>query len=212
MSQLKETTRVEAFSDGVFAIAITLLVLEIKVPPIHDIHSVPDLWHSLLHLWPSYFAFTFSFGTLLVSWANHHNAFTIIQRVSMPFIYGNGFLLLTTTFLPFPTALLAEYINTEYAQPAIVFFCIAGVLNNLAWNLFIETSMNPINLLTEGRTHIMKTVYRRACRTGFFVYIFTALIAWWFPIPALLLNVSVWMLWIFLSLVDSIKAREGLSR
>jgi len=64
---MKENARIEAFSDGVFAIAITLLILELKVPEHQNIHSVSDLWRALIQLWPSYFAFLLSFGIILVS-------------------------------------------------------------------------------------------------------------------------------------------------
>ena len=131
---MKENARIEAFSDGVFAIAITLLVLELKVPPVGSIHSMRDLWYGLYHLWPSYFAFTLSFGILLVSWVNHHYLFNILNNSSRLFLYANGFLLFTITFMPFPTALLAQYISTDYAKPAIAFYCFGGVINSIGWN------------------------------------------------------------------------------
>jgi uncharacterized membrane protein len=108
---MKEHARIEAFSDGVFAIAITLLVLQLKVPPASSNQSIDDLWKSLVNLWPSYFAFILSFGILLVSWVNHHYLFNVLDKSSRPFLYANGFFLMTITFMPFPTALLAEYIN-----------------------------------------------------------------------------------------------------
>ncbi|HEY4846675.1 MAG TPA: TMEM175 family protein [Methylocella sp.] len=73
----KETGRVESFSDGVIAIAITLLVLEIKVPKADEIASV-GLFAKLLDLWPSFLAFVTSFGTILVMWVNHHRVFRLV--------------------------------------------------------------------------------------------------------------------------------------
>src|SRR6187200_1701507 len=128
MTESKSLARLEMFSDGVFAIAITLLVLEIKVPPIETIHSTDDLINELFHLWPSYFAFVYSFGGILVQWIIHHNTFCHMDKTSRPFLYANGFLLLTIVFFPFPTALLAEYIDTEYAMPAIAFYGMASVV------------------------------------------------------------------------------------
>jgi uncharacterized membrane protein len=101
MSESKSLTRLEMFSDGVFAIAITLLILEIKVPPIDSIHSVNDLVNGLIHLWPSFFAFTYSFGGILVQWIIHHNTFIHLNKTSRAFLYTNGFLLLTIVFSPF---------------------------------------------------------------------------------------------------------------
>ena len=91
--------RVEAFSDGVFAIAITLLILEIRVP-----HVAHGLWAGLLALWPSYVAFLLSFVVILIEWVNHHELLRNVQGVSYPFLFANGLLLLTVTFVPFPTA------------------------------------------------------------------------------------------------------------
>src|SRR4029078_6605691 len=108
MAEARETARIEAFSDGVFAIAITLLLLEIKVPQHAETPAV--LWKELWRLWPSYFAFIFSFGTILIAWVNHHTVFNEIDKNSNVFIYANGFFLLVISFIPFPTALLAEYI------------------------------------------------------------------------------------------------------
>jgi len=116
MVENKSLSRLEAFSDGVFAIAITVLIVEIKVPPINSIHSVSDLINALVHQWPSFFAFLLTFGGILVQWIMHHNIFNFLDKTSRPFLYGNGFLLLTIVFFPYPTALLAEYLNTKYAH------------------------------------------------------------------------------------------------
>ena len=75
MTNEKETARVEAFSDGVFAIAITLLILEIKVPDFTEKSTNPQLFDALIGLWPSYFAFLLSFTAVLIMWINHHGFF-----------------------------------------------------------------------------------------------------------------------------------------
>src|SRR5690349_5557000 len=75
----KETARVEAFSDGVFAIAITLLILEIKVPHLPSGAGSRELLHALLAEWPSLLAFVLSFTAVLVMWINHHGLFNLIQ-------------------------------------------------------------------------------------------------------------------------------------
>jgi len=105
-----KTVRIESFSDGVFAIAATLLVLGITVPRARDFAAGGDLGTTLLKMWPQYLAFVTSFVTILAKWVNHHRIFSFIQRTDHPFLYWNGLLLLFVTFLPFPTALLAEYL------------------------------------------------------------------------------------------------------
>ena len=79
------------FSDGVFAIAITLLILEIKVPAIHSIHSVNDLVKALVQLWPPYFAFIYSFDGILIQWIIHRNTFNHLEKTSRPFLYTMAF-------------------------------------------------------------------------------------------------------------------------
>jgi uncharacterized membrane protein len=125
----KETGRIEAFSDGVFAIAITLLVLAIKVPKVSDL-GAGGLVSALLALWPHYLAFVTSFATILAMWVNHHRIFTFVQRSDHYFLYWNGLLLLFITFLPFPTTLLAEFLLHSEAKVAGAVF--AGTLVAIA--------------------------------------------------------------------------------
>jgi uncharacterized membrane protein len=88
---------------------MTLLVIEIKVPS-HELVASHGLASSLAALWPSYLAFVTSFVTILVIWVHHHLVFALIEKDDHPFLYWNGLLLLCVTFVPFPTALLAEYL------------------------------------------------------------------------------------------------------
>jgi uncharacterized membrane protein len=88
---------------------MTLLVIEIKVPG-HELVAAHGLARSLAALWPSYLAFVTSFVTILVIWVHHHLVFALIEKNDHPFLYWNGLLLLCVTFVPFPTALLAEYL------------------------------------------------------------------------------------------------------
>jgi len=197
---MKENARIEAFSDGVFAIAITLLILELRVPSHDSIHSVADLWKGLIDLWPSYFAFLLSFGIILVSWVNHHYLFNLLEKSSRTFLYANGFLLLTITFMPFPTALLAEYIETEYAKPAIAFYCFGGVINCIGWILLLKTVIKPKLLLHHGINVDLIYGIRRTTQLGFVVYTFSTVLAFWFPVIALVMNLLLWIVWITLSI------------
>jgi len=202
MNENKSLARLEMFSDGVFAIAITLLILEIKVPDIASIHSVNDLVNALVRLWPSFFAFLYSFGGILVQWIIHHNTFNRLSKTSRTFLYTNGFLLLTIVFFPFPTALLAEYINTNYAMPAIVFYGMASVVNSFAWFLFIRSVQKPKRLLNDAFSHEEYNKLKASNHFAFIVYTSTAILAIWLPYIALIINVAVWMLWIWLSLKE----------
>ena len=103
------TRRLEAFSDAVIAIAITLLVLEISVPRVEN----DDLIDALLDQWPSYVAFIISFVVIGIMWVSHHSMFQRIARVDRGLLFVNLILLLGIAFLPFPTALLAGYVAEE---------------------------------------------------------------------------------------------------
>ncbi len=134
--ETKETNRIEAFSDGVFAIAVTLLVLELKVPQLAEEAGSGELWSALLHRWPSYAAYLVSFMTILIVWVNHHRLFTIIQQSDSRFLFINGLLLLVVTTIPFPTALLAEFFEKPSASVACAIYSGMFVLLALAFNAF----------------------------------------------------------------------------
>jgi uncharacterized membrane protein len=104
-----DTARLEAFSDGVFAIAITLLVLNIRVPLASELNG-QTLFDALLQQWPAYLAYVVSFVTILLMWVGHHNMFTFIYRIDHTFLLLNGLLLMGIAVVPFPTGLLAEYL------------------------------------------------------------------------------------------------------
>ena len=104
------TGRIEAFSDGVFAIAITLLIIEIGVPHATLTESLSE---KLVHLWPSYLGYAISFLVIGTVWANHHNRFRLISRSDHVLLFLNVLFLMCVAFIPFPTALLAEYIREE---------------------------------------------------------------------------------------------------
>ena len=115
-----DTGRVEAFSDGVFAIAITLLVLEIKVDPSDFDH----LAHALTQQWPAYLAYVTSFLTVGSVWIAHHNLYTGLRFIDPVLLRLNLLLLMAAAFLPFPTAVLAEafHASDDAERTAVVFY------------------------------------------------------------------------------------------
>lgn len=128
-----DTNRLEAFSDGVFAIAITLLVLEIKVPP-----PSTALGIALLQLWPSYLAYIVSFLVIGAIWINHHAMFKHIVRVDVTLLLLNVLHLLLIAFLPFPTAVLAEAFHRGMDESIAAAFyggvlTIIGIFVNAMW-------------------------------------------------------------------------------
>ena len=130
ISFFKGPNRLEAFSDGVFAIALTLLILEIKAPNIGEHGTSADLWKGLAHLWPSYLAYLLAFLTVLVSWIGHHIIVGQVRRVDFPLLLANGFFLLTVSFLPFPTSIVAEHLRGESGTAAMVVYALANLVNS----------------------------------------------------------------------------------
>jgi uncharacterized membrane protein len=131
----KETGRLESFSDGVFAVAITLLVFNLQVPHLPGAISVPALGSALFEQWPSYLAFMTSFSTILIMWASHHSIFKLVYKADTPFLFANGLLLLLVTVVPFPTSLVAQYLITPAATLACAVYAGFFVVINAAYNL-----------------------------------------------------------------------------
>ena len=187
---MNNLARLEAFSDGVFAIAITLLILEIKVP-----HAEHGLWTGLLALWPSYIAFVMSFVVVLIMWISHHELLRMAHRSNYPIFFVNGLLLLTVTFVPFPTAVLAEHLGTPEAKTAVAFYCATFVVNGLVWNLLLWTIVRSGLLRPEINAATIAGV-RKGYYLGLAVYVTAAVVALFQPWLGLLLNVSLWALWL----------------
>jgi uncharacterized membrane protein len=123
--------RLEAFSDGVFAIAATLLIIEVGV----DTHQ-RSLGNALLHSWPEYAAYAISFLTIGVMWVNHHVVLDLITHADRRFLFLNIGLLLCIAFVPFPTRLLAEYIREDGRDAALAYggtLTVTAVFFNLVW-------------------------------------------------------------------------------
>lgn len=128
-----ETARLEAFSDAVFAIAITLLVLEIEVPG-RETTGADRLMAALLDQWPSFLGYVISFITIGMMWANHHAVFQYIRHSDRYFKLLNLLLLMCVSFLPFPTAVLAQHLQGEEARLAMGAYSGAFVVTALFYN------------------------------------------------------------------------------
>jgi uncharacterized membrane protein len=189
-----EKGRLEAFSDGVFAIAITLLILEIKVPHDDGHLSNRELASALLHLWPSFLAFLTSFLTILIMWVNHHGLFHLVQHMSRGLKFANGMLLLVVTFIPFPTALLAQHLNTPAAATAAVFYCGTYILVSISYLATLREVSRPHVRRDDVPPDHWKKIWQ-AYRWGFVTYASAAALAWFFPLTATLLCSVLWVLW-----------------
>lgn len=181
-SSQRQTGRVEAFSDGVFAIAITLLILDIKVPPVPEwLSAAPAdangwLLGSLGHEWTAYVAYFMSFSVILVMWVSHHRIFTLLQRVDDRFLFWNGLLLMLVSIVPFPTSLLATYFMTPAAKVGAAVYAGHGFAIALAFQGVWQHAIRNERLLAPGtKTEVARLSSQY--RFGPYMYLVALLLA-----------------------------------
>ena len=182
-----ETARVEAFSDGVFAIAITLLILNLKVPS----GPAGNLGAALARQWPTYAAFLISYAFIGIMWVNHHRLFNHIRRSDNGLLFLNLLLLLGITVVPFPTALLAAHYGTaDRTVAAAVFngtYVVLAIFFNVLWHHAVRAG------LLDSATHESAAAVSRQYAVGPIAY-FVCLGLTWVSVPAsLILNISLAM-------------------
>ena len=197
MSETNPNSRLETFCDGVFGIALTLLIIDIKIPETVPIHTTAEFWSALFHILPSIFAFLLSFCIILIAWHNHHNTLKLVDKSSPAFIYANGFLLLTVVILPFPTNLLGEHLFTSHAVPAVVSFSLVNTLQPIGWILIGKAALNAKNPLTKCEK--TATVMAQVMKNGFFALIFNSIFtiaAFWFPVAVTIAITLTWIFWL----------------
>ena len=142
-----ETGRLEALSDGVFAVAITLLAFNLSVPAAKAVGPGHSLVPALLDQWPEYLAFGLSFLTVLIMWINHHNLFRLIRRTDHLFLLLNGLLLMVITVIPFATALLANFIQEPDKKAAQVVYSALSLIMAVTFNLMWRYASKGRHLL-----------------------------------------------------------------
>jgi uncharacterized membrane protein len=195
-----ETGRIEAFSDGIFGIAATLLILEIKIPP-----AGQDLAQSLLHQWPSYFAFALSFAFIGIMWMNHHRLFTFIRKADDGLLAVNLLLLLGITFVPFPTSVLAAHLATANERTAAILYngtyLAVGIFFNLLWHHAVRRKLLGHEISPEA-IHRMT----RRFAVGPTAYVPLFLLSWSNPRISIFLNA---MLAVYFALPTSRPPKSG---
>lgn len=188
-----ETNRLEAFSDGVFAIAVTLLILEVRLP---ELDGAP-LFERLLRAWPGYVGFVISFITIGIMWANHHSIFGLIHRTSHGLVVANLMLLLCVSFLPFPTKVLGEQLRTAGPdqQTAVVFYSGSFFVSAVFYNLLWQTAARRNRLIVPGCEAEAAEVTRRF-RPGAPIYLMATLAALWSVPLSLVIDAGLALLYI----------------
>jgi len=158
------TNRLEAFSDGVFAIAATLLILNVVEP-------AGPLGQGLLQIWASYVAYAVSFVTIGVIWINHHGVLAQIAKVDRLFLLVNVIFLMLIAFIPFPTRLLAEHIMADGAQAAALAYGITLTGTAVMFNVMWQYAAHDKRLLRENASERAVRGITRSYLPGPFIYL-----------------------------------------
>jgi uncharacterized membrane protein len=180
------TGRLETFSDGVFAIAATLLVLEFSVT------STTGLGHQLLHLWPSYLAYVTSFVTIGIIWMNHHHTVTLIGRIDRTMLFVNNLLLLTVAFLPFPTGLVGKAIQQGAGEQAAALayagtLVVMAILHQVWW----QYARRDRRLITDAAPDSALRAVDRAYWPGVPMYGAVFVVAFFSPLAAVVITFAI---------------------
>jgi uncharacterized membrane protein len=173
-----DTSRLETFADAVIAIAITLLILEIPVPRVGD----GTLAHALADEWPSYAGFLVSFLTIGIIWVNHHHMFTLIERSNHMFLVLNVLFLMTIAAIPWPTALVAEYLLDEANRSTAVLvyggtWIAVAIMFNVVWRY----AVGKHRLMRDDLDRDAVEAVTRSYVAGPVAYTVATLLAIWWP-------------------------------
>jgi uncharacterized membrane protein len=164
------TSRLEAFSDGVFAIAATLLILNVQA-------SGSPLSHELGRIWPSYVAYAVSFVTIGIIWVNHHTVMAQIAKVDRTFLMLHVLFLMLIAFIPFPTALLAQHIRSEGAEAAALSYGVTLTLTAILINTLWRYAAHGRRLLRADADARVVAGISRSYLPGPFMYLAATLVA-----------------------------------
>jgi uncharacterized membrane protein len=188
MDETMSRGRLEAFSDGVFAIAITLLILDVTVPPGSGAH----LAHSLAQEWPAYLAYVTSFLTIAVIWINHHAMFSKVTYADRRLVFSNSVFLMVVAFIPFPTRLLAEYVrDPNGAGTAAVFYGLTFVVLSVVFNLTWRAIAIDRRLVRDEVPQADLKAITRSFRPGIPMYIAATLVAFVSPVASAFLYLVI---------------------
>ena len=179
--------RIEAFSDGVIAIIITIMVLELHIPELKESFNDNEVWDALLSLVPKLFAYLLSFIVVAIMWLNHHSLFDKIPHSTSKLVWYNAFLLFSMSLIPLPTAFIAKY---PYLHQAAAFYGAIMFMNALAFYLMrryieVDEKLIPFNKMVQKSNLISTSLYLLSIPASFIsIYlsyiIFIGIPIWYF--------------------------------
>jgi uncharacterized membrane protein len=198
------TSRIETFADGVFAIAATLLILNVDAQIPEDVH---DLGTELLHIWPSYLAYAVSFVTIGIMWINHHTVMSQIDRTDRRFLVATVGLLLCIAFVPFPTRLVAEHIRGDGARDAALAYGFTMVATAIMFNVTWFYASRGKRLLGADADPAVVSGISRSYLPGPWIYLAAALVAFASPTTSVVLFMAIALFYVIESAIfGSIKS------
>jgi uncharacterized membrane protein len=180
--------RLETFADGVFAIAATLLILNVDA---QVAGGVGDLGDRLIHIWPSYLAYAVSFVTIGIMWVNHHWVMSQIDHTDRRFLFANIGLLLCIAFVPFPTRLVAEHIRGDGAQDAALAYGFTMVATAIMFNVTWFYASRRRRLLRPDADAAIVSGISRSYLPGPWIYLAATLVAFLSPTVSVLLFLAI---------------------
>jgi uncharacterized membrane protein len=182
---MSETGRTDAFSDGVLAIAVTLLVLDLRVPPSNALHE--PLAVALAQEWPAYAAYVTSFLIIGIIWVNHYAVFELAGRVDRSLLFFNLLLLMAVVAIPFATALLSEYLlaGTGNARSAaLVYSAVMPAMSFGFAALYTYLALHPLLLADGVDPGVVRGSIVRFSAIGIGLYVVTLGLPWLARRPA----------------------------
>ena len=179
------TARLETFSDGVFAIAATLLVLQFGVS------SHRALGPQLLDLWPAYLAYATSFLTIGIIWMNHHHTVSLLGRADRTMLFLNNLLLLTVAFLPFPTKLVAAYLRSDRERAAALAYAATLAVMAALHQVWWQYARRNRRLIADETTESALRAVDRAYLPGLPMYGSVFVLAFWSPLASVALTFAI---------------------
>jgi uncharacterized membrane protein len=182
------TSRLETFADGVFAIAATLLILNVDAQVTGDF---TDLGSRLLHIWPSYLAYAVSFVTIGIMWVNHHTVMSQVDRTDRRFLLATVGLLVCIAFVPFPTRLVAEHIRGEGARDAALTYGFTMVATAIMFSVTWFYASRGKRLLRADADPAVVSGISRSYLPGPWIYLTATLIAFASPATSVVLFMAI---------------------
>jgi len=193
----RQTSRIEAFSDGIFGVAITLLAIEIGIKEYEGANN-SNLWQKILERWPEYFSYFNSFATVLLIWMGHNKIFKQLKAANHWILLTNGLLLLIVVLFPYPTKTVGTFIGTPAENTAVAFY--TGFTGTITISMLILNTViwyHKKLLVNQEKGIAFLTDMMRGQVVGILSYGLITICAFYYSRLALVLTFIMWVFWAF---------------